>query len=503
MSLPATGYLENAARTEGEMKTALEDQLKGIKQIPGAGVADQALTLASDAITPALGASGIITVDTEAAAATDNLGIITQTNVEDGALLLLRNANAARSVVAKHNVGGTGQISLKSGGDFVLADPDRHWLMVKRAGTSFREVARFPSADLAPILSKSGNYTTTATDRGQLIDCTATLTLSLVSAATAGKGFEQTALCSGGTATIDPAGSETIGGATTLTLQRGDNVRFVSNGTNWDIVARFSAQGGVALHGHLWGLTLSNNGADAVNDIDVAVGETTSDDADSSNAVLMRLLSGLTKRLDAVWAVGTNAGLLASGAAIADTTYHIFLIMRPDTGVVDIAADTSVTGANLAANTDVAYTKKRRIGSILRESAAIVGFVQDGNYFRRKVSVLDVNTTNPGTSAVLPTLSVPTALNVLAVFNYKFIDTGAGNLIYFSDLEATDEAPSDTVAPLATGNTNGGSSLRAATQLAIRTDAIARVRYRVNTSGGTTSVAIATLGWIDTRGRDN
>lgn len=498
MSLPAAGYLNNAARTEGEMKTAFEDQLKGIKQIPGAGVADQALTLSSDAITPALGASGIITVDTEAATATDNLGIITQTNVDDGSLLLLRNANAARVVVVKHNAGGTGQIALKSAGDFVLADPDRHWLMVKRSGTSYKEVARFPSADLVPILSKSANYTTTVTDRGQFIDCTATLTLTLVAAATAGKGFEQTVQCSGGITTIDPNAAETIDGNTTLTLQRGDKVRIVSDGSNWKVVERFSLQWGLPVHGHLWGLTLSNNGTDATNDIDVGIGEAMSDDANAEDQVLMRLTSSITKQLDASWAVGNNAGGRDTGA-IANGTWHVFLISRPDTGVVDLLFSLSATAPTMPTN----YTDKRRIGSILRESAAIVGFVQDGDYFRRKASVLDVNTTNPGTAAVTTTLSVATGLNVHAMFNVRVSSVSISSNIYCSDFAANDEAPSATAAPLGTFNANGATNPIGGFDTIVRTNTSAQIRYRMESSDGNTNVRIATLGWIDTRGRNN
>lgn len=504
MTLPAAGYLNNAARTEGEIKTALEDQLKGIKQIPGAGVAEQALTIASGSITPALGSSGIIVVDTEAAAATDDLANVVLTNVEDNSLVMLRNANAARVVVVKHSAGGSGQLSLKSAGDFVLGDPDRHWLLLKRAGALFKEVARFPAADLAPILSKSSAYTTTTADRGQFIDCTATLTLTLLAAATAGKGFAQCVQCSGGVTTIDPNGAETIGGLSTLVLQRGDKVWFVSNGTNWDIVMRHSAQGGAPVHGHLWGLTLSN-GTDATNDIDVAVGEAMSDDADSNDAVMIRLTAGITKQLDVVWAVGSAAGGRASGGAISDTTYHVFLIMRPDTGVVDMAFDTSATGANLAANTNVAYTKKRRIGSILRESAAIVGFVQDGPLFQRKGAVLDVSATNPGTSAVTRTLSIPTGLALLGNFN-AVVDRGSSGqpMAYFTDLSVTDAAASSTVAPLgqiAAYTSSAGNVV--ASLMTIRTNTSAQIRSRLSYSDGGTVLRIATVGWIDLRGKEN
>lgn len=114
--------------------------------------------------------------------------------------------------------------------------------------------------------------------------------------------------------------------------------------------------------GHLWGLTLSNNGSDATNDIDIAVGSARSSD-DSAN---IDLTSALTKQLDAAWAVGTNQGMLATGAAVTNTTYYLFLIKRPDTGVVDVAADTSSTGANIAANTNAAYTLKTLLGTVTR-----------------------------------------------------------------------------------------------------------------------------------------
>lgn len=503
MSLPAAGYLENAARTEGELKTALEDLLKAIKQIPGAGVAEQALTIATGTITPAAGASGIIVVDTEGAAASDTLSNIAVTNVDDNSLVILRNANASRLVIVDNNAGGSGQISLKSAGDFVLADPDRHWLLVKRSGTTFKEVARFPSADLAPILSKSSAYTTTAADRGQFIDCTATLTLTLLAAATAGVGFEQCVQCSAGVTTIDPNAAETIGGLSSLVLQRGDKVWFVSNGTNWDIVMRHSAQGGPPVHGHLWGLTLAN-GTDATNDIDVAVGEAMSDDTDSNDAVLIRLTTAITKQLDAVWAVGTAAGGRASGGAITDTTYHVFLIMRPDTGVVDVAFDTSETGANLAANTNAAYTKKRCIGSILRESASIVAFTQNRDEFLRTTPVQNVAATNPGTSAVTRTLGIPVGRVLDALINSSVTQVGTNAYVYLSPLTATDQAPSASAAP---GFTYFASNVGLATWgiggMRIKTNASAQIRSRLSASDANTVLYINTLGWIDRRGRLN
>lgn len=71
-------------------------------------------TIASGAITPDVRYS-LITVDTEAAAATDDLLTINSGNVGD--IIYLRAANAARTVTLKHQ---TGNISMATAGDFAL-----------------------------------------------------------------------------------------------------------------------------------------------------------------------------------------------------------------------------------------------------------------------------------------------------------------------------------------------------------------------------------------------
>lgn len=268
-------------------------------------------------------------------------------------------------------------------------------------------------------------------------------------------------------------------------------------------IARFATMG----RGHIAGLTLSNNGSDATNDIDIAVGACRSSD----NTADIVLASALTKQLDAGWAVGTNAGMRATGAAIANGTYHIFLIRRSDTGVVDVAADTSVTGANIATNTNAAYTQIRRIGSILRESGAIVAFSQLGDEFYRKASVLDVNATNPGTAAVLRTLSIPTGLQLHAIFNANARNTAAlvGFSVLFSSPDQNDEAAANygSATPLTntspTANAAACTSDSAGPQSRIRTNTSAQIRTRAAASDGSCTLTIATLGWVDRRGRDD
>ena len=486
-SLPAAGYWSNAARTEGEQKQTIEDILKAVKQVPGVGVAVQALTLAGDQVTPADGASGDITIDTEASAATDNLAQILQTNTADGEYKMLRCANASRVVVVKHAAGGTGQLSLKSGGDFTLADPDRHWLLVKRSGTTWKEISRFPDADLAPILSKSANYTQALGDRGQLIDCTATLTLTLLSAATAGKGFCQS-ITNSGTGLVTFSG--TIDGVASLKLQAGDKVEIVSDGTNWKSLSRLIS-GAVVPAGHRWGLTLSNNGVDATNDIDVAAGECASTATAAGDRARL-ILGALTKRLDATWVTGTNQGGRTSSQAIADGTWFVFAVRVA--GVDDVAFDTSVTGANLIA--DHAATHVRRIGSIVRAAGAIRGFTQRDKLFQWKTPLVDMTTTNPGTAAVLQTMTVPTGIPVIwrGAGVLVVIDTSQVGVL-LTDPATTDTAPSTSLAHLSSGN-QAGNQLEVSF-LEVGTNTSGQLRYRLSGSNANITVVLSTIGWLD------
>lgn len=289
--------------------------------------------------------------------------------------------------------------------------------------------------------------------------------------------------------------------------QQNANAVAITGGAIAGVAITGGTLGGVAIdavsgaplpRSYLAGFGLANNAGDATNDIDVAVGACRS----AANDANILLAAALTKQLDAVWAVGTGAGMRASGAAIANGTYHIFAIRRPDTAVVDIAADTSVTGANVTANTNANYTQMRRIGSILREAGAIVAFSQNGDEFLRKTAVLDVSANNPGAANVNRTLSVPLGLKQRAIMNctFSFGANGSGGIM--ASLDETDQAPSNTVSPLEThGDSANWSHIRG--RMEIRVDTSAQIRTRVNASDANVNVLIATLGWLDRRGRDD
>jgi hypothetical protein len=244
--------------------------------------------------------------------------------------------------------------------------------------------------------------------------------------------------------------------------------------------------------GHIFGLTLSNNTTDPVNDIDIAAGEAASTEA---NQVLMTRGTTLTKQLDVAWAVGSGNGGLDTGT-IANDTYHVWLIQRSDTGVVDALFSKSASSPMTPPSSD----RKRRIGSILRESGSIVAFKQVEDRFYRSLTALDVNETGSGSSQRVFAMSVPTGIAV-EWFGSCTVDATSGvtaQVRFYSLLQsdvAVDGNISQVVA-IASGSTQVSSQLRG-----IVTNTSAQIAFRMGVSSSSVTTRVATEGWIDTRGR--
>ena len=238
---------------------------------------------------------------------------------------------------------------------------------------------------------------------------------------------------------------------------------------------------------YIAGLGLSNNATDAINDIDIAAGTC----RDSTNAADITLAAALTKRLDAAWAVGTGNGGLDTGT-IANTTYHIWLIKRSDTGVVDALFSTSATAPTMPAS----YDYKRRIGSIIRAGATILGFLQDENRFWLNTPVQDAAATNPGTTAVTRTLTTPAGVKMIAVLSVSITAPGGSSArAFLSSLDQPDVAASSSAFHLWAPVASTGS----ASNVHVRTNVSSQIRTRVDASDAASNIIIVTLGWIDTR----
>jgi len=297
--------------------------------------------------------------------------------------------------------------------------------------------------------------------------------------------------------TVGAAGSAFLDGSFTLqnttdpTKQARFNVAEISSGQT-RVYAMPATSGNVVitsfLDGYKSGCRISNNTTDANNDIDIAPGVW----ADSTGADLITLSSLMTKQLDAVWAVGTNQGGLDTGSKANSTWYHLHLIKRPDTGVVDVLFSTSATAPTLPTN----YTLSRRIGSVRTDgSGNIRAFLQTGDLFMWNSNVgLDVDATNPGTSAVTPTVTLPLGVKVEGIFQVRTDGTSAAMVVHLSDPDIISFDPSISAWPLAT-NGQTGTITPMVNQARCMTNTSSQIRYKASASGASNTLRIATIGW--------
>lgn len=245
------------------------------------------------------------------------------------------------------------------------------------------------------------------------------------------------------------------------------------------------------------GLILSNNATDANNDIDIASGLATV--SDGSNWWLATLSSGITKRLDASWAVGTNQGGLDTGTEATSTWYHVWLIQRSDTGVVDVLFSTSATAPTMPTN----YDRKRRIGAIYNNASGnIEAFTQIGDEFLWSTCKVNTRVTNPGTSAVLRTIIVPSGIKCNAKVNVAVYGASTtAHVVRLSSPDQTDESVAVGNAQASYATTLGLNRIYQHCGY-IRTNTSSQIRTRHSVSSASVDFDLGCEGWIDPRGRN-
>jgi hypothetical protein len=380
------------------------------------------------------------------------------------------------------------------------------------------------------VVDVSTNTSIVASFSNLVVDCTGTITLSLLDVATAEEGFIFVVKNSGsGVVTIDPDGAELIDGASTKDIHPDGSMNITCTGTAWittnenygtdfrgkffvssndetagDLETKLLVGDGLSLgtqndgsnetrtinldnpvtFNYLTGLVLSND-TDTDHDINITAGQA----ADSTNASYLTLSAETTKQIDSTWAAGDDAGGLFTGTVAADTTYHMFIIEKDSDGSIDAGFDTSLTAANIPSG----YTKFRRIGSVVTDSSSnIINFVQRGGEFLFKSPILDYSAAVTSTASTV-SLSVPSDINVKASLNANV--AANSNSVYISSPDQDDELPSITVAPLASVGSSGTNHFG---QLEVWTNTSAEVRAR---AVGNNTLRVATLGYTDLRGQ--
>jgi len=110
--LPAAGYSDNNARTEGEMKIVFEDIIAKVKEGPGGNLPSN-LTISGGIITPNKGFH-TYSVSAEASADFDEVDTISVTNHANGSIVYIKAAPFGGALHFRHAQGGTGQLIFPS-----------------------------------------------------------------------------------------------------------------------------------------------------------------------------------------------------------------------------------------------------------------------------------------------------------------------------------------------------------------------------------------------------
>ena len=266
--------------------------------------------------------------------------------------------------------------------------------------------------------------------------------------------------------------------------------RMESNGSK----VMLTAQGAPALPpGWLYGMKIRNDPIDTAHDIEIAAGKCR-DSSDTKNLIL----SGpITKRIDALWAVGDSNGGRLDATLVANTWYHVFVFLNDTNGAVDGGFSASL---NPTANLPAGYTEYRRVGSVrVNATQDIVQFVQNGDWFHWIDPPLDLNSVSVGTGGTLLTLfHAPSGIITEVVGNLAAEGVGAGYRIYVrKHQDVNSEAPSLTAAPLATLVQETAQEI--AKEVKAFTDTQSRIHFR---SSATNNINFATTGYRDWRNQD-
>lgn len=241
---------------------------------------------------------------------------------------------------------------------------------------------------------------------------------------------------------------------------------------------------------HIQGLIHNPNVGSPSNDIDFSAGSC----IDATGLEPM-VSTAITKQSNVAWAVGTNAGMLDTGA-IANSDYYIWQIKRTDTNVVDKLCSLSSTAPTMPAS----YTIKRLIGWFKRVAGVNVAWhayeTEGGGLEMTWDSpTLDINLANTLTTARrTDAVKVPQNFSVIANLNAIVQDATAEQQAWIYCPDQTDLAPSKAAAPLSNITSQGTGNIVFPTQLKIRTSSTGTIAARSNLATSD-SYLVSTLGF--------
>lgn len=231
---------------------------------------------------------------------------------------------------------------------------------------------------------------------------------------------------------------------------------------------------------------ISNSGVDANNDIVFGTGTA----YDRVNNVAFGLSSSLIKRLDAVWAAGTNQGGLDTGSEAPNTWYYCYVVYNPTTNVVDALFTATFGNPTLPSG----YTISAYVGAIRNDgSSNIKAFVQNGQFFDFGVMTQDRAAAASPTSPTNVTLTVPAINNIIAKLTWYVVSGGTSYWLIVNPSYGS-TTPTISNNNIATSIPGGANQANSGTLL-VPTNSSSQVLINCT---DTSDLTINTLGWVDT-----
>ena len=243
------------------------------------------------------------------------------------------------------------------------------------------------------------------------------------------------------------------------------------------------------------GLKLTSD-ADTDHDINVTAGEA----RDVGNAVLIELTTEITKRIDAAFAEGDDAGGLDTGAVAAATGYGVWLIRKSADGTVDMLFSL-VMDSQGTPTLPAGFDQRRLIGWVrTQESAAnIHPFKHQGDYFRLttlRPPVEIVDTTLA--SLVVEEMTTTIPANCL-MHCYGHLNNPSGTatrmMIFIFPKDGGEDAFVSSDAAFAKVTTSGTADDLTANGFVL-VDGVGKVEYTTEFVGGTPTFVIRLIGCL-------
>lgn len=287
-----------------------------------------------------------------------------------------------------------------------------------------------------------------------------------------------------------------VASGSSVTVAANDRWLVIADTTTSMLVTRFPASGvaPVALlpQDYINGFKLTTA---STTTYDIAAGQA----ADSTNAAAING-GALTAKSQSAWAVGSSAGAKLSAAAMANNTWYYWYALLKDTdNTVDYGFDVATTPTLPSG-----YSKFRYIGARKTASGSTnwETFNQHGDeVLWGTPPALEVNGALSTANRTLTTVNIP-PVRVKWFGNASQTTPGgaAGAAFIATDPLCADVAPDTLATPLASLGSNLGAA--GASNTGGQVTCWANASSQIGLRGATASaVRIATLGWIDPRGK--